>query len=264
MVPLMPSSAPSPLVQELRRRVPFLRWSFLRFILGMGRLARTWQVGDGREEALRRHVLGTARPGDLDGVIAAIDDFAYNQSFLINVGDEKGAILDAAVRRAAPRRVLELGAYCGYSALRMARAAKEARVFSVELSPDNAAIAQALWRHGGVADRVSAVVGTLGDGATPQRLREQHGFSPGSLDLLFLDHDKEAYVPDLQRVLEAGWLRPGAIVVADNVRIPGAPAYRALMKAEEGRRFRTREHRTHAEYQTLLPDLVLESEYLGP
>ena len=35
---------------------------------------------------------------------------------MINVGDEKGEILDAAIRRAEPRRLLELGTYCGYSA----------------------------------------------------------------------------------------------------------------------------------------------------
>jgi catechol O-methyltransferase len=35
------------------------------------------------------------------------------------------------------------------------------------------------------------------------------------------------------------------------------------MKRVEGHRFRTREHDTHVEYQTLVKDLVLESEYLG-
>jgi catechol O-methyltransferase len=35
------------------------------------------------------------------------------------------------------------------------------------------------------------------------------------------------------------------------------------MKANEGRSWRTVEHDAHVEYQTLLKDLVLESEYLG-
>ena len=35
------------------------------------------------------------------------------------------------------------------------------------------------------------------------------------------------------------------------------------MREEQDRRWRTVEHRAHVEYQTLLPDLVLESEYLG-
>ena len=70
-----------------------------------------------------QYVLAHARPGDIDDVIATIDRFAYEKSFLINVGDEKGALLDAAVQRADPELALELGTYCGYSALRIARAA---------------------------------------------------------------------------------------------------------------------------------------------
>ena len=45
--------------------------------------------------------------------------------------------------------------------------------------------------------------------------------------------------------------------------MPGAPEYRAYMKANEGSTWRTVEHETHVEYQTLIKDLVLESEYLG-
>ena len=48
-------------------------------------------------------------------------------------------------------------------------------------------------------------------------------------------------------------------MVADNVGVPGAPAYKAYMEAEEGTRWRTRAHKTHVEYQKLIPDLVLES-----
>jgi catechol O-methyltransferase len=35
------------------------------------------------------------------------------------------------------------------------------------------------------------------------------------------------------------------------------------MRTNEGRTWRTVEHPTHVEYQTLIKDLVLESEYLG-
>jgi catechol O-methyltransferase len=52
-------------------------------------------------------------------------------------------------------------------------------------------------------------------------------------------------------------------VVADNVKVPGAPKYRAYMQRHDGTSWRTVEHETHVEYQTLLRDLVLESEYLG-
>ena len=85
----------------------------------------------------------------------------------------------------------------------------------------------------------------------------------GVLEFLFVDHDKAAYLPDLERILQEGWLRPHAIVLADNIKVPGAPEYRAFMHAEEGKRFRTREHETHLEYQSVITDWMLESEYLG-
>src|SRR5262245_34063442 len=247
------------------KRLPFLRWSVVRMALGMNKLTRDWQVGDGREEALAAYVAAHARPNDLDDVIRTIDTFCYERSAMMNGGDEKGELLDAAVRRAKPRRVLELGTYCGYSALRIARVMPaDARLWSIEFNAANAAIARRIWDHAGIGDRVTVVVGTLGDGGTTiGRLRSEHGFTEKSLDFVFVDHDKSAYLPDLERILSERWLRPGSIVVADNVRVPGAPAYRAYLKAAEGKTWRTIEHHTHVEYQSLIKDLVLESEYLG-
>ena len=52
-------------------------------------------------------------------------------------------------------------------------------------------------------------------------------------------------------------------MVADNVRFPGAPQYRAYLKAHQGDTWHTIEHDTYVEYQSLIKDRVLESEYLG-
>ena len=191
---------------SLKQRVPFLRWSFWRLAIGARNITKTGQIGDGREAAAADYVVANARRGDIDDVIAKIDKFAYEKSFLINVGDEKGELLDAAVRRANPGLALELGTYCGYSSLRIARAAPSAKVFSVELSAANAEVAQRIWAHAGVADRVTCVVGTIGDGGrTLDALATEHGFAAGKLDLLFIDHDKGAYLPDLQSILRP-WL----------------------------------------------------------
>jgi catechol O-methyltransferase len=247
------------------RRIPFLRWSLWRMILGGKHLSTHWQVGDGREAALADHVIANAREGDVDDAIRAIDDFCYRRSIMMNVGDEKGQILDDAIRRTQPRRLLELGTYCGYSALRTARVMGDgARLFSVEFSPANAEIARRILGHAGAGEQVTVLVGTLGDGGdTIAALETRHRFGEGSLDFVFIDHDKSAYLPDLERILARGWLRRGAVVVADNVKVPGVPGYREYMSAREGREWHTTEHETHLEYQTLIKDLVLESEYLG-
>jgi catechol O-methyltransferase len=249
---------------SLKQRIPLLRWSVWRMAVGNRNILKTGQIGDGREAAAVDYVLKHARAGDIDDVLATIDRFAYEKSMLINVGDEKGALLDAAVRRADPKLALELGTYCGYGALRIARAAPSAKVYSVELAEANAVNARQIWAHAGVADRVTCVVGTIGDGGrTLDALAGEHGFSAGGLDFLFLDHDKDAYLTDLQSILDRGWLHTGSIVVADNVKVPGAPKYREYMRRQQGTLWNTVEHKAHVEYQTLVGDLVLESEYLG-
>ena len=69
---------------------------------------------------------------------------------------------------------------------------------------------------------------------------------------------------DLHRILREGWPRAGAVVVADNIRFPGAPDYLAYMRAQEGKTWRSVEHETHVEYQSVIKDMVLVSTYLGP
>jgi catechol O-methyltransferase len=247
------------------KRLPFLRWSLVRMMLGGKRLTTEWQVGDGREQALAEYVAENARRGDAADVVRVIDEFCYERSFMLNVGDEKGEILDQAVERTQPRLILELGTYCGYSALRMAQVMpQQARLVSIEFNSANAEIARRIWDQAGIGDKVSVVVGTLGDdGQTLAALEGEHGFGPGSLDLVFIDHDKDAYLPDLERLVDRGWLHAGSVVVADNVKNPGAPKYRDFMRAQEGGAWRTVEHDTHVEYQSLIKDLVFESEYLG-
>ena len=249
------------------KRVPFLRWSFWRMAFGARHLTTEWQVGDGREEALAEHVAAQrARRATSTTRSASIDEFCYGESIMINVGDEKGEILDAAIRRAEPRRLLELGTYCGYSALRTARVMPDdAHLYSIEFSPANAddrAPDTATTPASATASRSSSGRSATAARRSP-RSRASTASRAGSLDFVFIDHDKDAYLPDLERIVERGWLQPGAVVVADNVKFPGAPEYRAYMREHEGRDWRTTEHETHVEYQTLLKDLVLESEYLG-
>lgn len=245
--------------------LPLVQRLFLRLLSGIRRLRSGWKVGDGREEALAAYVVAQARRGDVADVIRVIDDFCYHHCFMINVGDEKGKILDEAIRRVRPRRLLELGTYCGYSALRMVRVMpSDARLYSIELNPANAQIARRIWDHAGVGDRVTVIVGHLGDGgSTLDQLKTAHGFAPRELDFVFIDHDKAAYLPDLKHILDQNWLHRGSVVVADNVKFPGAPQYRAYLSQQQSNSWRTTEHKTHVEYQSLITDLVLESEYLG-
>ncbi len=246
------------------RRIPFIRWSFLRLMFGIKNLNKEWQVGDGREARLADYVIAHAESGNPVDVIKKIDEYAYNESFLINVGDEKGVILDSAIARINPQCILELGTYCGYSALRMAIAAPSAEIVSIEFNATNAEIARRILEHAGIGERIKIVVGTLGDGGkTITSLNNEYNFAASKVDLAFIDHAKEVYLSDLQLILQQQWLRSGALVVADNIKFPGAPEYHAYMKENEGIHWRTTEHETYVEYQSVIKDLVLVSEYMG-
>ena len=243
---------------NLKQRVPLLRWSFWRMAAGMAKINKTGQIGDGREAAVVEYVLAEARRGDVTDVLDAIDRFAYERSFLINVGDEKGELLDAAVRPQARRWRWSWGptADTGRCASRRPRPARR----SIRSNwPRPAVNARRIWAHAGVADRITCVVGTVGDGGrTLDALATEHGFGSGAVDFVFLDHDKNAYLADLHSIVDRGWLHRGSIVVADNVKILGAPKYRAYMREQQGKLWNTVKHKTHVEYQTLIADLVLE------
>jgi catechol O-methyltransferase len=85
-----------------------LRWSVLRAGIGIRKFNASGQLGDGREAAAADYVIARARPGDINDALATLDEFAYQKSFLVNIGDQKGKLLDAAVRRSDPRLALEL------------------------------------------------------------------------------------------------------------------------------------------------------------
>lgn len=161
---------------------------------------RKGKTDDAVKEKLVAHVVASAPQGDVDMAIELIDEFASTTSFLMNIGDVKGELLDDVVARSAPRRAVELGAFCGCSGLRIARKLPPGgTLLSIEMNPANAAFATRIWKHAGVADRVTAVVGTIDDGDTLGRLATEFGLEPHSLDFLFIDHEHSCYLPDLWR-----------------------------------------------------------------
>lgn len=69
-----------------------------------------------------------------------------------------GVILDKTVEEINPKVALELGTYCGYSAVRIARLLKAgARLLTVEFNPEFAAIAKQMIEFAGVQDKVRAI-----------------------------------------------------------------------------------------------------------
>src|SRR5262245_24540929 len=142
--------------------VPLLRFASAEALRGAwgrlrGEAPRT-------QRALAR-VHERARRGDPESVLAVLDEFGRREAFLMNVGDRKGLILDREVQRSEARRALEIGAFCGYSAVRIARllAPRGGKLTSVEASPEYAEVARQVVEFAGVAGAVEFRVGKAED-----------------------------------------------------------------------------------------------------
>lgn len=141
-----------------------------------------------------------------------------------------------------PRVVVEFGTFVGTSAIAWAamlrdfhgsgdaEAARAAgvRVFTFEFDPAVAEVARSLVAAAGVDDVVEVHVGAGADSL--RRLHAEGRVRAGEVDVVFIDHWEECYLPDLRLCEELGLFRAGSLVLADNTDMPGAPDYLAYVK----------------------------------
>ena len=188
------------------------------------------------------YVEAVGAPGDATRVLRAMETFGARYP-MFAIGPVKGLIVDDVVRRRRPTSVLEVGSFLGYSAVRIgSQLPKGAAMVCVEASDEFAATARRIVAHAGLGSVVDFVVGRAED----VDLRALAGrFRGGAADLVFLDHCKECYAPDLRRLEGAGLVAKGTVVVADNVVYPGAPGYLDAVAAPD--------------YATVLRDAPYES-----
>ncbi|XP_029550449.1 catechol O-methyltransferase B isoform X2 [Salmo trutta] len=209
------------------------------------------------QQRILKAVQRKATVGDPQSVITAIDHFCRHREWAMNVGDEKGSILDSVVSEVSPVTVLELGTYCGYSTVRIARLLPPgACVITLEFNPDYAAIARQVIKWSGLEDKVQLVEGASGDWIP--WMKEHFGVQ--AFDLVFLDHWKERYLPDTKLLEECGLIQKGTVLLADNVICPGTPDY--LEYVRNSPRYNSHYYRSHLEY-TKAEDGLEKSVFLG-
>lgn len=117
-------------------------------------------------------------------------------------------LLSLLARSAQAKNILEIGTSVGYSTIHLALAAQETggHVTTLELLPTKVEAARANLAKGGLTQFV-----TQRQGDALEFLPSM----PGPWDLVFLDPEKELYVPAWERFKDN--VRPGGLVVADNV-----------------------------------------------
>ncbi|KAH6972808.1 catechol O-methyltransferase [Ilyonectria sp. MPI-CAGE-AT-0026] len=183
---------------------------------------------DGREIELLHFIYDHANLEQIRGspqrVLEAIDEFGRTRKYLMNIGEDKGKIVTDLISDVKPSVMVELGGYVGYSAILFGDALRKAggrKYWSLERNPEFAAVITSLVELAGLQDIVKVVVGSSDQSL--RRLHAQKHFA--KIDLLFLDHYKPAYLPDLKLCEQLRLVTSDSVLAADNVIKPGNPPY---------------------------------------
>ena len=152
---------------------------------------------------------------------AVLDDLAADGASrgLPLIDAEVGALLRVLASTAGASRILEIGTAIGYSGIWLATALPpDGMLITMEVDEGRAEEARRNFSRAGLASRVTVIVGDA---------QLKIAKVSGPFDLIFLDTDKQLYVPLLDRLVSL--LRPGGVLVADNVLWDGevVPGFRA-------------------------------------
>jgi predicted O-methyltransferase YrrM len=151
-------------------------------------------------------------------VLREIED-AARRRFLPIIGPSRGQILVEVIREIKPKRLLEIGALIGYSAILMGKElGSDAQLITIEINANNAKIAEENIRKAEILPTVEVL---FGDAIKViPRLK-------GMFDLVFIDADKAEYLDYLRLIEEK--LHKGSVIIADNVE--HAPPYLDYIKS---------------------------------
>ncbi|MDQ2652331.1 MAG: class I SAM-dependent methyltransferase, partial [Chloroflexota bacterium] len=138
-----------------------------------------------------------------------------------NVDRESGDWLNLLVRATGARNILEIGSSNAVSTILLADAARAngGRVTGTEIIPERAAEANRNLAEAGLADVATVIAGNAQD--TIAEL-------DGPFDLVFIDAEKDDYSAHLLAIVDR--VRPGGLILADNVVSHDVSAYQTLVR----------------------------------
>jgi len=199
------------------------------------------QFHKGTEQELLSYVLEHATTNNPQSVIDTIDSFCWNNHWMMHIGDEKGTILSNEVVAAKPMNVLELGTYCGYSAVRIAMNLPfPGKLYTIDPNKSLVdSVTKQIVDKAGLSGKVVFLSGYSGE-----VIKSLVGSV--KFDLVFLDHDKKQYFPDLLLLESNDMLSSGCTLVADNVIVFNISDYYDYVK--DTKKFTTKVYNTNLEY----------------
>ncbi|OEU08817.1 hypothetical protein FRACYDRAFT_196067 [Fragilariopsis cylindrus CCMP1102] len=198
-----------------------------------------------------------------DKLLEIIDSYCLNRYWMMHIGPEKGNlirsfIVDCLQKKKNSREdsdntvvnFVELGTYCGYSSIFIAKTILEHyyynnsddddqattatidddsfsfQIYSVEVVEQFAKVAKEMIQLASMDQYVTVIT------IDP----ESDGEDRSMIDFLFVDHDKSRYLSDLKELEVTGMIKKGTYVAADNVIFAEIQDYRQYMSklSDEG------------------------------
>ncbi len=140
-------------------------------------------------------------------IIDLLEDMAANQRGMLNVPMDDGRLLRLLAETMGAKHVVEIGTSNGYSSLwiLMALRTTGGRLTTFEIDPEKVRLAAGNFKKAGMEKMVVIVEGDAHKEAV--KVKE-------TIDLLFLDADKEGYLDYLNKLLPL--VRPGGLIVSHN------------------------------------------------
>lgn len=131
----------------------------------------------------------------------------------------RGSALDTAILNSKPQLSVELGTYCGYTAVRVGRLLPPgAQLVSIEVEPLFAAIASKVVEHAGLRDKVRVHIGSVADRLPALK----QSFADQPIETLLLDHKVSEFLPDLQLLEGSGMISQSTAILCDWNLYPGS------------------------------------------
>jgi caffeoyl-CoA O-methyltransferase len=144
-----------------------------------------------------------------DEVLAALNRETHLRTVYPNMlsGHLQGRFLEMVSHLLAPRRILEIGTFTGYSAICMARGlVRGGLLHTIDINDETMAIAKKYIHLAALEDKIILHTGNAMDIISNL---------PEIFDLVFIDADKPQYISYYKAVFDK--LRVGGLILADNV-----------------------------------------------
>jgi predicted O-methyltransferase YrrM len=140
-------------------------------------------------------------------ILGILDDILERQRYR-NVPSQDGRLLRLLTESMNAKNVVEIGTSTGYSGIWFGMALQKTggKLTTFEIDAGRAATARANFKRAGMADIITLVEGDAHDEV--KKLKD-------TIDILFLDADKEGYVDYLNKLLPL--VRPGGLIIAHNI-----------------------------------------------